>query len=63
MSAKVRLVLKSHLNDMILEMSGNDKITDIQIQRLKMIKTLIEVYMPSDARIEDEKLDILFNNL
>ena len=48
---------------MILEMSGNDKITDTQIQRLKMIKTLIEVYMPSDARIEDEKLDILFNNL
>jgi hypothetical protein len=62
MTTKVRLVLKNHLNDLILEMGSNEKITDIQIQKLKMIKTLIEVYMPSDARIEDKKLDILFNN-
>lgn len=63
MTTKVKLIVKHHLNDLILEMGCNEKITDMQLQKLKMIKTLIDVYMSSDTRIEDETLDTLFKNV
>ncbi len=60
MTTKVSLIIHSHLNDMLIELTSNPEMAS---KRLKLVRRLLVECPDTTVRISDERLEELWNGL